>query len=146
MHAELTSQGIRGHNAALAIGHFGEFLMDFIKLRNYIARQKAYVYVEFNSPIIGATSMFKLSITSRWVLVASRGWARLILDRRRDLINDRSSRAATASPLAEPRSAASSTTPLATHAVPFTTANTKRHSSLALPYTFAYNLAPPLGG
>ncbi len=33
--------------------------------------------------------MFKLSITSRWALMAARGWARLILDRRRDLINDR---------------------------------------------------------
>ena len=55
----------------------------------YIARQKAYAYVEnFNSSIHSATSMFKLSITSRWALMAARGWARLILDRRRDLIND----------------------------------------------------------
>ncbi len=37
-------------------------------------------------------SMFKLSITSRWALMAARGWARLILDRRRDLINDRPNR------------------------------------------------------
>jgi hypothetical protein len=36
-----------------------------------------------------AMSMFKLNITSRWALMAARGWARLILDRRRDLINDR---------------------------------------------------------
>ena len=36
-----------------------------------------------------AMSMFKLSITSRWALMAARGWARLILDRRRDLISDR---------------------------------------------------------
>ncbi len=34
-------------------------------------------------------SMFKLSTTSRWALMAARCWARLILDRRRDLINDR---------------------------------------------------------
>ena len=40
--------------------------------------------------------MFKLSITSRWALMAARGWARLILDRCRDLINERSSRAAAA--------------------------------------------------
>ena len=33
--------------------------------------------------------MFKLSIMSRWALMAARCWARLILDRRRDLINDR---------------------------------------------------------
>ena len=37
-------------------------------------------------------SMFKLSITSRWALMAARGWARLIIDRRRDLINDRPNR------------------------------------------------------
>ncbi len=36
-----------------------------------------------------AMSMFKLSITSRWALMVARGWARLILDRRRDLISDR---------------------------------------------------------
>ncbi len=35
-----------------------------------------------------ARSMFKLNITSRLALMAARGWARLILDRRRDLIND----------------------------------------------------------
>ncbi len=81
----------------LWFGRFGEFSKDFIKLRNYIARQKAYAYVEhFNSSVIIATSMFKLSVTSRWALMAARGWARLILDRRRDLINDRPSHAAAA--------------------------------------------------
>ncbi len=33
--------------------------------------------------------MFKLSIAARWALMAARGWARLILDRRRNLISDR---------------------------------------------------------
>jgi hypothetical protein len=42
------------------------------------------------------TCMFKLSITSRWALMAAHGWARLILDRRRDLINDRPNRATAA--------------------------------------------------
>ena len=41
-------------------------------------------------------SMF--SITSRWALMAARGWARLILDRRRDFINDRPNRAAAEEP------------------------------------------------
>ncbi len=41
-------------------------------------------------------SWFKLSITSRWALMAARGWARLILDRRCDLINDRPNRATAA--------------------------------------------------
>jgi hypothetical protein len=44
-------------------------------------------------------SMYKLSITSRWALMATRGWARLILDRRRDLINDRPNRATAAEAL-----------------------------------------------
>ena len=43
-----------------------------------------------------AMSMFKLSITSRWALMAARGWARLVLDRRRDLTNDRPNRATAA--------------------------------------------------
>jgi hypothetical protein len=36
-----------------------------------------------------AMSMFKLSITSLWALMAAHGCARLIFDRRRDLIDDR---------------------------------------------------------
>ncbi len=57
---------------------------------DYIARQRAYAYNEhFNSSVNRAMSMFKLSTTSRWALMAARGWVRLILDRRRDLINDR---------------------------------------------------------
>ncbi len=43
--------------------------------------------------------MFKLSITSGWALMAARGWARLILDRRRDLISDCPNRAAAAEAL-----------------------------------------------
>jgi hypothetical protein len=43
-----------------------------------------------------AMLVLKLSITSRWALMAARGWARLILDRRRGLINDRPSRATAA--------------------------------------------------
>ena len=59
------------------------------KMRDY-TREKACAYNEhFNSSVNMAMSMFKLSITSRWALMAVRGWARLILDRRRDLINDR---------------------------------------------------------
>jgi hypothetical protein len=49
-----------------------------------------------NSSVNRTMSMFKLSITSRWALMAARGWARLILDRRRDLINDRLNRATAA--------------------------------------------------
>ncbi len=74
----------------MAVGRFGEFSRDFVKVHDYIARQKAYAYNEYiNSSVDMAMSMFKLSITSRWALMATRGWARLILDRRRDLINDR---------------------------------------------------------
>jgi hypothetical protein len=45
---------------------FGEFPRDFVKVRDYIARQKAYAYNEhFNSSVNMAMSMFKLRITSR---------------------------------------------------------------------------------
>ena len=45
VHAELMSYGIGGQYVALVVGRFGEFSKDFIKLRDYIARQKAYAYV-----------------------------------------------------------------------------------------------------
>ena len=71
----------------MVVGRFGEFFRDFVKLRDYIARQKAYTYNKhFNSSVNMAMSMFKLSIASRWALMAARCWARLVLDRRRDLI------------------------------------------------------------
>ncbi len=41
------------------------------------------------SPVNMALPMFTPSIKSRWALMAARGWARLILARRRDWINDR---------------------------------------------------------
>jgi hypothetical protein len=40
--------------------------------------------------------MFKLSTTPSWAMMAARGWARLIPDRRRDLISDRPNRATAA--------------------------------------------------
>ena len=74
----------------MAVGRYGEFSRDLAKLRDCVARQRAYAYNgHFNSSVNMAMSMFKLIITSRWALIAARGWARLILDRRRDLINDR---------------------------------------------------------
>ncbi len=97
VHAEIKSYGIVGRYIALAVGRFGEFSKDFAKLRDYIARQRACAYNEhFNSSGNMAMSMFKLSITPRWALMAARGWARLILDRRGDLISDRSNRATAA--------------------------------------------------
>lgn len=84
-------------------------LLKFHLMRNCIARQKACAYVEqLNSSIISATSIFTgprgeplaisdvnvmLNIASSWALMAARGWARHILDCRRDLISDRPNRA-----------------------------------------------------
>ncbi len=85
----MKSYGIEGRYISLVVGRFGEFPKDCVKLSGYIARQRAYAYNEhFNSSVNMATSMFKPSIASGWALMAARGWARLILDRRRDLIND----------------------------------------------------------
>ena len=73
VHAELMSYGVRGQYVALVVGRFGEFSKDFIKLRDYIARQRASAYVgHFSSSITGAMSMFKLSSISRWSLMAAR--------------------------------------------------------------------------
>ena len=43
-----------------------------------------------------AMPMFKLSIKSRWALMAASGWARLSPNRRRDLASDRPNRATAA--------------------------------------------------
>jgi hypothetical protein len=89
----MNSYGIEGHYIALVVGRFGEFSRDFVKMRDYIARQEACAYNEhfeaYNSSVNMAMSMFELSIMPRWALMAARGWARLIFERRRDLINDR---------------------------------------------------------
>ncbi len=79
--ASLVSSGIL--NSALstwtpvphtALHHFDEFFKGFIALRDNIARQKAYAHVEHSgSPVIRAMSIFKLSSTSRWALMAARG-------------------------------------------------------------------------
>jgi hypothetical protein len=70
----MKSYGIEGRYMALVVGRFGEFSRDFAKLRGYNARQKAYAYNEhFNSSVNMAMSMFKLSITSPWALMAARG-------------------------------------------------------------------------
>ena len=93
----MKSYGIEGQYIALVVGRFGEFSRDFVKVRDYIARQRACAHNRhFNSSVNIAIPMFKRSITSRWALMAARGWARLILDCRRDLINDRPNRATAA--------------------------------------------------
>ena len=62
----MKSYGTEGQYIALVVGRYGEFSRDFVKMRDYIAREKAYAYNEhFNSPVNMAMSMFKLSITSR---------------------------------------------------------------------------------
>ena len=54
---------MKGKYAALVIGRFAELIKDFITLRDYIGRQKAYAHVEHHASVIGAMSMFKLCIT-----------------------------------------------------------------------------------
>ncbi len=80
--------------------------------------------------------MSKLSITSRWALMAARGWARLIIDRRRDLISDRPNRATVAeAPLDGAQERYHFDNPTThTHAAHITKA--KQHGVFALPCTF----------
>ena len=50
VHAEIKSYGPEGQYIALVVGRFGEFSRDLVKMRDYIARQKAYAYNgHFNS-------------------------------------------------------------------------------------------------
>ena len=134
----MKSYGTEGQYIALAVGRYGEFSGDFVKMRDYTAREKSYAYNEhFNSSVNMAMSMFKLSITPRWALMAARGWARLIIDRRRYLINDHAQTTLLqqAPRWMKPRSArTTSTTPRHTHAAHINT--TKQHSALVLPCIF----------
>ena len=87
-------------------------------------------------------SMFKLSITSRWALMAARGWARLILDQR----SDRPNRATAAeAPLDEAQERCHFDSPTAhTSGVYQHSEAAYRTRLLALPcalYFFAYDLA-----
>ena len=100
--AEMKSYDTEEQYIALVAGRYGEFSRDFVKMRNYIASEKAYACNEhFNSSVNMAMSMLKLSITSRWALMAARGWARLILGCRCDLINDHPCATAAEAPLDE---------------------------------------------
>ncbi len=40
--AEMKSYGIEGQYIALVVSRYGEFSRDFVKMRDYIARQRAY--------------------------------------------------------------------------------------------------------
>ncbi len=44
MHAELKSYRIKGRYIALVVSRFCEFPKDFVKLHDYIARQRACAY------------------------------------------------------------------------------------------------------
>jgi hypothetical protein len=71
------SYGIGGQYLAMVAGRFGELSKDFIKLRDYIARQRAYAYNEhFNSSVNSAMSMFELSITSHPLSADGGAWLR----------------------------------------------------------------------
>ena len=62
-----------GHTLRWWSADWESFSKDFVTLRDYIARHKAHAYVEhFSSSINFAMSMFKLSITTRWALMAAR--------------------------------------------------------------------------
>ncbi len=66
VHAEMKFYVIRRRYIALVVGRFGEFPKDFVKLRDYVARQRAYAYNgRFSSSVNIAMSVFKLSTTSR---------------------------------------------------------------------------------
>ena len=91
-------------------------------------------------------SMFKRSITSRWALMAARGWARLILDRRRDLINDRPSRATAAeAPLDGAQEHYHFDNPTTHTRGAYHQREAALRIYLLCPVPFAYDLAPPLG-
>ena len=70
-----------------AIGAFAEMSSDVDALADVTASALAADHIQFfSTSAVEAKGMYKQRIRTAWGHAAHRGWARLLLDRRRDLI------------------------------------------------------------
>ena len=85
---ELNTYGHNGRVLGACVGAFGECSPDIYSLRDLISHCQALQLMD-NSAISlpEAMSIFKLKILRTWGLTFARGWARLLLTRRRDLVS-----------------------------------------------------------
>jgi hypothetical protein len=85
---ELNTYGHNGKVLGACVGAFGECSPDIYAIRDLIAHCQALQLMDnttINYP--EATSIFKLKLSRAWGLTFARGWARLLLTRRRDLVD-----------------------------------------------------------
>ena len=69
------------------IGAFAEMSSDVDALADVIVSALAADYIQFfSTSAVEAKGMYKQRIRTAWGHAAHRGWARLLLDRRRDLV------------------------------------------------------------
>jgi len=86
---KLRSYGGDGTVRGLVCGAYGEFSPDVLTLRNMISSHAAGCQLaHINIPLHQAKAIRDMKLTASWGLHLSRGWARLLLDRRNDLTNN----------------------------------------------------------
>ena len=78
-----------GKIAGLILGAFGELSMCFHDLSELIASQLSAEHLDFyDIPSAESKALSLRRIRRSWGLAAHRGWAKLLLDRTRDLVED----------------------------------------------------------
>jgi hypothetical protein len=85
---ELNSYGHNGRVLGACVGSFSECSLDIHLIRDFIAHClgiKMMDVLDFSYP--EAISIFKRKISRRWGLSFAQGWSRVLLNRRRDLVN-----------------------------------------------------------
>jgi hypothetical protein len=86
---ELNSYGCRGKVLGACVGAFGECSRDIYALRDLISHcQGLNLMDSTNLSYQESTAIYKRKITRNWGLTFARGWARVLLSRRRDLVDN----------------------------------------------------------
>ena len=77
----------RGRVLVFVMGAFGEMSGDVSRICDIIAHELARIHVSYHNDDAKRTKgMYRQRIQKAWGHTAHRGWARLLLDRTRDLI------------------------------------------------------------
>lgn len=84
---ELNTYGNSGKVLGCIVGAFGECSRDIYSLRDIIAHCQATAHMDYMMTSYStASAIYKQRLTKHWGLTFARGWARLLLQRRRDLV------------------------------------------------------------
>jgi hypothetical protein len=90
---ELNSYGCRGVVLGACVGAFGECSPDIYSIQELIAHCQGLQLMDVTTLSYNdATAIYKRKILRNWGLTFARGWARVLLSRRRDLVESFSNR------------------------------------------------------